>query len=331
MLIGVDIGGTKMLGLAASVGSAASVASNDGAGLDVLAECRVPTPTAGDELVASLLILVHTLEQECATAATALAVGIAGLIDRRGVVRYSPHLADVVQYPLAERLSDALQRPVVVENDLTMATLGEARLGAGRRCPDLVVVGLGTGIGTKFLIDGVLVRGAHGFAGEAGHMTVDRGGAAHVTGQPGAWEMYGSGNGLGALARQIAATGSAPSLVSLAGSADAVTGETVAKALDAGRPDALLVLDEYAEQVAIGIANLIMVLDPQRVILGGGVSEMGEPLRSRVEAAAQRRVVGAAYRPAVPVVLAELGERAGALGAVLAAHDASAGRENPTI
>jgi glucokinase len=67
------------------------------------------------------------------------------------------------------------------------------------------------------------------------------------------------------------------------------------------------------------------------VILGGGVSELGEALRSRVEAAAQRRVVGAAYRPAVPVVLAELGERAGALGAVLAAHDISAGRENPAI
>jgi glucokinase len=331
MLIGVDIGGTKMLGLAASVGSVAAVASAHGAGLDVLAECRVPTPTAGDELVASLLTLVRTLEHECDMATTALAVGIAGLIDRRGVVRYSPHLADVVQYPLAQRLTDALQRPVVVENDLTMATLGEARLGAGRGCPDLIVVGLGTGIGTKFLIDGVLVRGAHGFAGEAGHMTVDRGGAAHVTGVSGSWEMYGSGNGLGALARRIAVDGRAPKLVALAGSADAVTGETVAKALAVGDPDVLVVLDEYAEQVAIGIANLIMVLDPQRVILGGGVSELGEPLRSRVEAAAQRRVVGADYRPAVPVVLAELGERAGALGAVLAAHDISAGRENPAI
>src|SRR5688572_28872668 len=143
MLIGVDIGGTKMLGLAAS-----------GGGLDVLAECRVPTPTAGDELVESVLALVATLEQECAVPATAFAVGIAGLIDRGGVVRYSPHLADVVEYPLAERLRAALQRPVVVENDLTMATLGEARLGAGRKCPDLIMVGLGTGIGTKFLIEG---------------------------------------------------------------------------------------------------------------------------------------------------------------------------------
>jgi len=329
MLIGVDVGGTKMLGLAASVASVA--ASNDGTDVDVLGECRVPTPTVGDALVDSLITLVRTLERQCAHKVTALAVGIAGLIDRTGVVRYSPHLADVVQLPLAERLSDALQCAVVVENDLTTATLAEARLGAGRGCRDLIVVGLGTGIGTKFMIDGVLVRGANGFAGEAGHMTVDRGGALHVTGLPGAWEMYGSGVALGSLARRAALDGGAPSLVALAGGADAVSGETVARALGTGDAGALMVLDAYAEQVAIGVANLIMVLDPQRIILGGGVSELGEPLRSRVQAAAQRRVVGAAYRPVVPVVLAELGERAGALGAVLAAHDAAGRAQNPAI
>ena len=129
----------------------------------------------------------------------------------------------------------------------------------------------------------------------------------------------------------MALDGSAPSLLAFAGAADDVTGETVAEALDDGDEGALTVLDAYAEQVAIGVANLIMVLDPQRVILGGGVSELGEPLRSRVEAAAQRLVMGSAYRPAVPVVLAELGERAGALGAVLVAHDAAGRVENPAI
>ena len=193
------------------------------------------------------------------------------------------------------------------------------------------MVGLGTGIGTKFMIDGALIRGAHGFAGEAGHMTVDRGAALHVTGLPGPWEMFGSGTALGVLARRMAHDGSAPSLVTLAGGADAVTGETVGDAVRAGDADGLAVLDAYAEQVAIGIANLVMVLDPQRVIVGGGVCQLGEPLRSRVEAATQRRVVGARFRPVVPVVLAELGERAGALGAVLAAHDVAEGAENPAI
>ncbi len=329
MLIGVDVGGTKMLGFAASIASV--TANTDGTDIGVLGECRVPTPPAGDSLVDALVALVRTLEHDCQQEVTALAVGIAGLIDRQGVVCYSPHLADVVQLPLAARLRDVLHCPVVVENDLTTATLAEARLGAGRGCRDLIVVGLGTGIGTKFMIDGVLVRGANGFAGEAGHMTVDRNGERHVTGLAGAWEMYGSGNGLGALARRAALDGSAPSLVALAGKADDVTGETVATAIGTGDVAALKVLDAYAEQVAIGVANLIMVLDPQRVILGGGVSELGEPLRSRVQASAQRRVVGAEYRPGVPVVLAELGERAGALGAVLAAHDAAGRVENPTI
>src|SRR5207253_1036073 len=129
MLIGVDVGGTKMLGFAVS---AASVdASTDGTDIPVLADCRVATPTAGEALVDSLVALVRSLEQECKQKVTALAVGIAGLIDRKAVVRYSPHLADVVQLPLADRLSTALHCPVVVENDLTTATLAEAHLGAG--------------------------------------------------------------------------------------------------------------------------------------------------------------------------------------------------------
>jgi glucokinase len=318
MLIGVDIGGTKMLGLAGTVHVEDGVPH-----VDVQREHRVPTPTEGDALVDALLQLAHELSGGRGPAPSALAVGIAGLIDRDGVVRYSPHLPDVVELPLARRVRDALGCAVVVENDLTTATIAEARIGAGRGCRDLVVIGLGTGIGTKFLVDGVLLRGANGFAGEAGHMTVDRTAPAHVSGVPGAWEMFGSGNGLGDLARECAARGDAPSLIERAGSVDSVTGETVAAGVAEGDTDALAVLDAFAEQVAIGVANLIMILDPQRVVLGGGVSEMGEPLRSRVEAAAHRRVVGARYRPAVPVVLAELGEHAGALGAVLAAAEAA--------
>ena len=160
------------------------------------------------------------------------------------------------------------------------------------------MVGLGTGIGTKFLIDGVLVRGVNGFAGEAGHMTVDRNGPPHVTGLPGAWEMFGSGSALGTLARRMALDGSAP--VATRSSRAAPTPlpvKPLRKRSTMVTKARSIVLDAYAEQVAIGVANLIMVLDPQRVILGGGVSELGEPLRSRVEAAAQRLVVGAAYRP----------------------------------
>jgi glucokinase len=218
-------------------------------------------------------------------------------------------------------LRDALGCPVVVENDVTTTTLAEARIGAGRGCRDLVVVALGTGIGTKFIVDGALVRGANGFAGESGHMTIDRNASPHVSGVPGAWEMFGSGSGLGDLARQFVARGDASGLLARAGTRDAVDGETVAAGVADGDTDAMAVLDAFAEQVAIGVANLVMILDPQRIVLGGGVSEIGEPLRARVEAAAQRRIVGARVRPPVPVVLAELGEHAGALGAVLAASD----------
>jgi glucokinase len=337
MFIGVDIGGTKMLGVAGTV----DVQSGGAPRIDVQREQRVPTPTEGDALVDALLALVRELGGDDSAAPEAVAVGIAGMIDRHGVVRYSPHLPDVVQLPLAARLRDALGCPVVVENDHTTTMLAEARMGAGRGCRDLVVVGLGTGIGTKFLVDGVLLRGANGFAGESGHMTIDRNAPRHVSGVrkaprhvsgvPGAWEMFGSGSGLGDLARELAGRGEASSLLERAGTIDEITGETVAHAVADGDTDALAVLDAFAEQVAIGVANLIAILDPQRVVLGGGVSEMGEPLRARVETATQRRVVGARYRPAVPVVLAELGEQAGALGALLAAADAAGPRHKTAI
>jgi glucokinase len=317
MFIGVDIGGTKMLGLSGTV----ELGSGEVPRVDVRREHRIATPTEGDALVDALLGLVRELADGRAEPPAALAVGIAGLIDRAGVVRYSPHLPDVVQLPLAERLRDALGCPVVVENDVTTTTLAEARIGAGRGCSDLVVVALGTGIGTKFIVDGALVRGANGFAGESGHMTIDRNASPHVSGVPGAWEMFGSGSGLGDLARQFVARGDASGLLARAGTRDAVDGETVAAGVADGDTDAMAVLDAFAEQVAIGVANLVMILDPQRIVLGGGVSEIGEPLRARVEAAAQRRIVGARVRPPVPVVLAELGEHAGALGAVLAASD----------
>jgi glucokinase len=152
-------------------------------------------------------------------------------------------------------------------------------------------------------------------------MTVDRDGPRHVTGMPGPWEAFASGQGLGELGQAAARQGAAPRLITLAGGLEHVTGQTVAQAVAEGDPAALAVLDSFAEQVAIGLGSLVNLLDPERVVLGGGVSEIGEPLRVRVDQALPRWVVGGEYRPAVPVVLAQLGEMAGALGAALRASE----------
>lgn len=287
MILGFDIGGTKILGL----------------GLDerghVLAELRRPTPQEPDALVAELSSMAAALTTERLTAA---GVGIAGLIGRNGVVRVSPHLPLLAGLDLAGALGRALAVAVTIDNDANAAAWGEAKHGAGRGVDDIVLVTLGTGIGTGLVVGGRLLRGAHGFAGEGGHMIVDRGGPRHVTGLRGSWEYFGSGSSLGALARELGLGES---------------GEVVAARVAAGDTAALDVLDHFAYEVAVGVANLVDVVDPALVILGGGVSEIGEPLRVAVQRHLLDLVIGATFRTQLRVVLAQLGERAGAIGAAL--------------
>lgn len=314
MFVGIDVGGTKVLAIAGRRSPRPPDAA-DGPPIELGPDARVPTAAEPGALLDTLVGAVAAVVPP-GEALSGVAVGIAGLVDRDGTVRYSPHLPDVVELPLRDQLAARLGVAVQVENDATTATVGEAHFGAGRGRGDFVFVALGTGIGTKFLVDGRVVRGAHGFAGEAGHATIDKHGPRHVTGLPGPWERYASGSALGRLAREVAAAGRAPRLVALAGAVEAIDGEHVHAAVTEGDPDALAVLDAFADDVGVGLAMLVAVLDPTCVVLGGGVSEMGEPLRVRVEAALARWTIGREHRPPVPVLRARLGERAGALGAL---------------
>jgi glucokinase len=291
VILGFDVGGTKVLGVALDDAHA------------VVNEIRVPTPDRAAALVDALV----TVARRLAPTPRSIGVGIAGLIGRDGRVRVSPHIAEAPQLDLPRQLAAALGVPVVVDNDANVAAWGEAQLGAGRGEDDVVLVTLGTGIGTGIVLDGRLVHGTHGFAGEGGHVIVDRRGSRHVTGLPGAWEQYGSGTALGALARAHG----------IADSDEAFTARVAA-----GDAPALAVLDTFAREVAVGVAGLAAVLDPAVIILGGGVSEIGEPLRARVEAQLPDLLIGAAYRTRLRLVLATLGERAGAIGAALLGADA---------
>jgi glucokinase len=287
VILGFDIGGTKILAL----------------GLDergkVLAELRRPTPQDPQALVEELTSMAAVLATEPVVAA---GVGVAGLIGREGIIRISPHLPLLAGLDLAGELSRALAVRVTIDNDANAAAWGEAKHGAGRGVDDVVLVSLGTGIGTGLVVGGRLLRGAHGFAGEGGHMIVDRGGPKHVTGLRGSWEYFGSGSSLGVLARDLGLGES---------------GEVLAGRVAAGERAALHALDRYAHDVAVGVANLVDVVDPALVILGGGVSAIGEPLRVAVQQHMLELVIGASYRTQLRVVLAQLGERAGAIGAAL--------------
>jgi glucokinase len=310
MLAGFDVGGTKVLGLLVDA-STGQIVERD----------RASSAGDGDTLVATIAAMAEGLSKAHGARIEAVGLGVAGLAHRSGVVRYSPNLPELVEFPIVDRLGGRLGVPVALGNDASLGALAEARWGAGRGVSDFVFVNLGTGIGTGLVVDGRLVEGANGFAGESGHMVVDANGPEHLTGRRGPWEYFASGNALGRMGREAAAAGRFGSGTELAGSVGAITGFHVAEAIAEGDAEAAAILDEFCREVARGAANLVLVLDPQRLVLGGGLVEIGEPLRAGVDRWLHDLLVGADHRPRIEVRMAELGSDANALGAGLLARE----------
>ena len=313
--IGFDVGGTNVRGVALERGSATP-----------LAALASKTKADGDALVETVVevidgLLAELAKTESSVTLEAVGLGMAALMDSEGIFRYAPNIPGVYDYPLVARVQDRLNVPVLADNDATTATWAEAKFGAGIGHDHMAYVALGTGIGTGFVLGGKLYRGAHGYAGESGHMTIERDGPTHITGAQGPWEYYASGNGLGAMAREWAAGGNLDSAVELAGSIDSIRGEHVKELVDSGEPEVEGLLCEFAKGVAVGMADLVYVLDPELIVLGGGLVTLGEMLRSNVEAELADRILGKDHRPRVPVALAKLGPQAGAIGAGALAFD----------
>lgn len=304
-MAGIDVGGTKVLGVALDPADPTTVVD----------EVRVPTPDGAAPLLDAMADVVRRLGGSHDIGA--VGVGIAGLIDRQGVLRIGPNLPGLQRVRVADELDARLGLPIRVDNDATCATWGEHLAGAARGVADAVLVTLGTGIGGGLIADGELVRGVHGFGGEVGHMVVDPHGPECPCGRRGCWERFASGSGLGLLGREAALAGRFPRGVELAGGSEVVRGEHVTRAAAEGDADALAIVDLFAEWVALGIGNLLAILDCSLVVVGGGLVEVGDLLLDPVRAALPDRTMAPGERPDVRVVAAELGERAGAIGAAL--------------
>jgi glucokinase len=303
---GLDVGGTKILGV---------VLDRDDP-RRVLAERRVPTPIGADGLMAALLGTVEELVAAVGPPSS-VGVGVPGLVDHEGMLHFGPHLPGIVDLPIALRMADALGVPAMADNDANCAALAEQRVGAGRGVSDALVVTFGTGIGAGIVVGGRLLSGGSGFAGEVGHMVVEAAGPPCPCGRRGCWERFASGTGLSRLARDAALAGTLNAVVATAGGPEEVRGEHVTDAARRGDPGAQEVLGEFAEWVARGLANLANVLDPGIIVLGGGLVAAADLLLEPVRAAFAERVMAYEQRAPIPIVPAELGERAGAIGAAL--------------
>ncbi|MDG4765178.1 ROK family glucokinase [Solwaraspora sp. WMMD406] len=306
LTIGVDIGGTKVAG---------GVVDPDG---EVLAQTRQETP-ADDVAKTRDVIIEVVLELAATHPVTAVGIGAAGWIDaQRSTVLFAPNIAWRNE-PLRDYVSAAVDLPVIVENDANVAAWAEFRYGAGRDAADsMVMFTVGTGIGGGIVYGGDLVRGAHGIAAELGHMLAVPDGHLCGCGRLGCIEQYASGNALVRFARAGARQepARARGLLALAGGdAEAITGPMVTAAARAGDPVSCEAFAQIGRWLGIGLADLAQILDPEVLVIGGGVVEAGELLlgpaqRAYTEALAQRvRIPVAQVRPA------ELGNTAGVVGA----------------
>lgn len=329
--LGVDVGGTKVLGVALAERG------------EVLRSRRLPTPRSGGlstqrdpnrrgsraaiveavrEVVAELIDGLEGSGGVERGGATTLGVGAPGMIDAEGRVRLAPNLPGVEGANLAELLNGALagslSSPVVVVNDANCAAVGELSLGAARGFEEALIVTLGTGIGGGVVSGGRVRTGVNGFAGEVGHMKVDRSGPPCPCGQRGCWERFASGDGLGRLAREAAYGGRLASVVEcVGGDPEAVRGEDVTAAAFRGDAEAIAVVAELGWWVALGLANLSAILDPEIIVIGGGLIEAGETLLTPTRSAFAQLLEGGAIRSLPDIVPALLGERAGAVGAAI--------------
>ncbi len=306
--IGIDIGGTKILaGLVDSDGGVLHQARRQSARND---------PTS---VLNTVCEVVSELREATEESVVAVGLGIAGPVDAaRSTVFFAPNLG-WPQVPVRELLADRVGLPVIVENDGNAAAWGEYVAGAGTNVQDLTVITVGTGIGGGIIINGQLLRGAHGAAGEIGHMNAVPNGRPCGCGRNGCWEQYASGNALVREARTLAAERrqEAGLLLSLGdGTPEGVQGVHVTAAAREGDPVALEAFTVVGTWLGRGLADLSSILDPGAFVIGGGVSEAGDLLLASARATlTEKLAVGRSPRPVPDVRLATLGNEAGLIGA----------------
>jgi glucokinase len=305
LAIGIDIGGTKVAG---------GVVDPDGR---VLALTRADTP-ASDVTRTRGVIIDMIRELSAVHPVIAVGIGAAGWIDAtRDTIRFAPHVAWRDE-PLRDQVAAAVDVPVVVENDANAAAWAEYRFGAGDAVHDsMLLVAVGTGIGGGLVIGGRLVRGAHGFAGEPGHQVAVPDGLPCSCGRRGCLEQYASGEALVRYARSGAAAqpDAAAGLLELAGGGEQITGPLVATAARAGDKVARDAFDQVGRWLGVGLADLVQVLDPRLLVIGGGVAEAGELLLAPARESYQQALGARGRLPAAPVRPARLGNVAGVVGA----------------
>ena len=308
-VIGVDLGGTKLL---------AGVV--DGA-LEVHHRAyRLVSAGTGAEVIDRIVDAITEDREVAGAEVQAVGIGLPSLIDHaRGVVVSTVHhpLQDV---PVRDVVAERLGLPVFLDNDANAALLAEHRFGAARGFSNVVLLTVGTGIGGAAIVDGQLMRGASGAAGEFGHTVVDMDGPPCACGNAGCFEAVVSGRALGAAGTRVARAAPESALGAALAAGRDISGALVTELAHDGDAAARDVVALIGMRLGIGIVNVVNVFNPELVIVGGGVIAAGDMLLEPARTVVRERALRPA-RDQVRIVPARFGEEAGMLGAAVLALD----------
>lgn len=243
--------------------------------------------------------------------------GLPGQVDyKSGIVRLITNIPGWVEIPLAKMIEDEFHIPTRVDNDVRCAALGELNFGAGKGCQNLVCITVGTGIGSGLIINGKLVRGAANAAGEIGHIKLQmHDGPICGCGDTGCLEAFASGPSIVAMAEDYIRGGKSTKFREMANGKD-ITPFIVAEAAKAGDAVAKRIFTIMGEYIGIGMASVVNLLNPERIIIGGGVADAGDILFDPIKETIKKRAMKIAGET-VEVVPAKLGNTAGVIGASL--------------
>jgi glucokinase len=304
--IGIDVGGTKVLG---------GVVTETG---EVLTTSRRDTPREGGSALTQTIADV-ALELSAQYPVIAVGLSAAGFVssDRKTMLA-TPNIAGWNGVQLDAELTALINLPVVLENDANAAAWGERTFGAGKGKENMLMVTVGTGVGGGIIVNGQLLRGAFGIAAEIGHLRVLPEGHLCGCGARGCFEQYASGNALLRHAREAIAASPdlARNLLSRGdGTLEGLTGRAITDAARDGDQVAISAFNTTAQWLGAGIASLSVILDPECVVIGGGVVDAGEILLAPTRAAMERYMPFAGKHPYPKIIAATLGNEAGLVGA----------------
>ena len=315
LILGIDLGGTKIL--TAIVNPQGKMLSRD----------HTITPAAkGTEGVIQAILASAERAVEGASitmdSVSAIGVGAPGLSDpETGILFTSPNLPGWEDVPLRDMIRDRLGKKAFLINDGNAAALGEYYFGAAKGAAHFVYVTISTGIGGGIVIDGKILNGCKGMAGEIGHMTISDEGPACHCGNQGCWEALASGTALAKAAQKRIEMGAGTAILGFAdGKIANVTAQTVQAAAEKGDPLANQLILKTAYYFGVGLANLVNIFNPEMIVIGGGLSNMGDRLLKPAYEVAEKRAFKRAYRT-VRFVRAALGRNSGVLGAAAFAYD----------